>query len=482
MKRLMLTFALLSGFVSASFADIQLLIDYKTFYAPGEKPYIEFYLSVDGNSINYADIGNGEFQGKLETTYIITDQKDSIIAFEKFISLSPKYTIDSEFFEIFELKRFPLDNGAYNFEFIVKDLSSGEIGENKVSLNSFEYQTQKMQFSDIILAYDISEANENSLVTKNGLGISPNLGYLFKTHNEKLGFYIELYNASQQLGEAEPFLFEYSISIAGKTEVFNNIRSFQKLTASAAIPIAKSINIKDLPSGNYDLKIACRSKTNELLLEKSMRFQKSNNNLQDLSLIDANNSFASEITNIDLLKEYIRSTAPIAKAKELEFAQNQMAYSNLKFMQQYFLNFWNDRNPDNPEGEWLAYKKEVEIAQEKFGYGGVKGYQTERGRVYLQYGKPNTVQSVPYEPNTYPYSVWQYYKVKGLTNRRFIFYSPSMEMLGYRLLHSNMPGEVQNPNWQAELENKTANRGNTYELIDGETINDRAKDLFDNPR
>lgn len=482
MKKLISSIIALTFLSSISFAQIDLLIDYKTFFLPGEKPYIEFYLSLNGNTISYAEIEEGKFQGKLETTYIITDKKDSIIGFEKFISLSPIYSEESDFLEIFELKRFPLDNGEYNFEFLVKDLNNGKVGENKVKLKPFEYNDNKIQFSDLILAYDVTETNESSLINKNGVGINPNLGYLFKTTNEKLGFYVEIYNANKELGENEDYLFEYSISIADKESVFNNISGFQKVTANNVSPIANLIDIKSLPSGNYDFKVICKNRQNEVILEKKQRFQRSNRELQDLKLIDANSSFVSKITNIDQLKEFIMSTIPISSSKEFEFAKNQMEYSDLKFMQQYFLNFWNNRNPLNPEKEWIKYKREVDIAQEKFGYGGIRGYQTERGRVYLQYGKPNAVQNVSFEPNTYPYSVWQYYKLNGLSNRKFLFYSPSMEMLGYKLLDSNVPGEITNPNWQAELENKTKNRGNTYELKDGEILNDRAKDLYDNPR
>ena len=482
MKKLLLAIVCLTYLSSISLAQVNLLIDYKTFFLEGDKPYIEFYLSIDGNSIKYQDIGDGFFQGKLETTYIISDENDSIVAFEKFMSLSPKYTVESEFYDIFEIKRFPLENGTYNFEFVVKDLSGKSSGDNKVKLNHIHYNNAEMQFSDVVLCFDIKNEASQGLVKKNGIGLDPNLGYLFKTQDEKLGFYLELYNSKKKLGEQEAFLIEYYVSIADKKTVFNNIRGFARLNSSSAIPVAKLLNIKDLPSGNYDLVIACRNRNNELLIETTKRFQKSNTNLENLEIVDAASSFVSKIDNLEQLKEYVRSTQPIALRKELEFAQNQMKYSNLDLMQKYFLNFWRDRNQLNPEEEWLKYKKEVMVAQEKFGYGGVKGYQTERGRIYLQYGKPNAVQNVPYEPNTYPYSVWQYYKLNGQTNRKFLFYSPSMEMLGYKLLDSNVPGEIQNPNWQAELENKTQNRGNTYELQNGETINDRAKDLYDNPR
>ena len=151
-------------------------------------------------------------------------------------------------------------------------------------------------------------------------------------------------------------------------------------------------------------------------------------------------------------------------------------------MQQYFLNFWKTRNQNNPEGEWKQYKSAVMTADKEFGYGGIKGYETDRGRVYLKYGAPNARQKVPYEPNTYPYSVWQYYKINGLSNQKFIFYSPSMEMLGYKLLHSNVPGEYRNENWEMELVNKTTNFSPTDELLPGQSVNDRAKDLYNNPR
>jgi regulatory protein YycI of two-component signal transduction system YycFG len=59
-----------------------------------------------------------------------------------------------------------------------------------------------------------------------------------------------------------------------------------------------------------------------------------------------------------------------------------------------------------------------------------------------------------------------------------------MEMLGYRVLHSNVRGEVFNPNWEAELVHKTEGNimRNTNDLPEGSTINERARDLYNNPR
>ncbi|KAA3651448.1 MAG: hypothetical protein DWP98_02870 [Bacteroidetes bacterium] len=485
MKKPLILLLLLSSLYSVSWAQsqakINLSIDYKFFNLPDDSPYIEVYLTIHGNSLKYLLNENKKLQASAELTYMIY-QKDSIIAFNKFKIISPEYAENEIVNDIIDLKRIPLKNGIYEFEFIARDLADSLSIENRVELEPLNFSKTNMEFSEIQFANSIKTSEENSPFSKSGLEILPNIGNFYPKNLNVVGFYAELYNSNIVMEENEVFLIDYSISPNNSDEVINNLRSYQRATASSVIPIAQTFDIEQLPSGNYSLKISCKNKLNETLLVKEAIFQRSNPNLENLSLVNVDNSFAAQITNIALLKEYINSTTPIASAAEIEFAKNQMEYSQLEFMQKYFLNFWKERDKSDPEQAWLNYKREVEIADKEFGYGGIKGYQTERGRVYLQYGKPNAVQNMTYEPNTYPYSVWQYYKLKGYTNRRFIFYSPTMETLGYQLLHSNMPGEIQNRNWQAELENKKTNRGKTYEMQQDEVINERAKDLFDNPR
>ncbi|MFB1021492.1 MAG: GWxTD domain-containing protein, partial [Vicingaceae bacterium] len=172
------------------------------------------------------------------------------------------------------------------------------------------------------------------------------------------------------------------------------------------------------------------------------------------------------------------------------WGNNQLKYAELEFMQRYFLNFWRNRDELNPELAWENYKEKLILVDEEFGYGGVSGYRTDRGRVYLQYGKPQQLQDVPYDSDNHPYTIWQYYKLtdcyrnelNGLTDRKFIFYSNTNEMLGYEVLHSNVPGEVQNEQWEFTLNKKqVGKRPGTREntTLEGQ---DRARDLFNNPR
>ena len=130
-------------------------------------------------------------------------------------------------------------------------------------------------------------------------------------------------------------------------------------------------------------------------------------------------------------------------------------------MQQFFYGFWLSHDPQNPELAWNFYKEQVYKVQVNFGTPVKKGYQTDRGRVYLEYGPPNTRSAQNVEPSNYPYEIWQYYTLNNnQRNRKFVFYSPDMVTSDFILLHSDATGEIINPRWKIDLRNRI------YETLD----------------
>jgi hypothetical protein len=53
-----------------------------------------------------------------------------------------------------------------------------------------------------------------------------------------------------------------------------------------------------------------------------------------------------------------------------------------------------------------------------------------------------------------------YNKIGQFSNRRFIFYNPDLVNNAYRLLHSDMLGELKNPSWPQILSSRNTNKGN----------------------
>lgn len=463
---------------SVSYA-LNYVIDYAIFSTEDQSPYIEVYLSINGNSISYANVEGENYQGKLEVTYMIKNGED-IISFEKFQLNSPLYKEEDMKLDLIDLKRLPIKNGNYKLDFKIKDIITGAESASSQALRPIDFKENQLAISDILLADEVkkSEGEPNDFV-RNGVEIIPNFSHNYIDNLNQIHFYVEIYHADQSDQLDDAYLLEYMVIDQSTQEIAANLRSAKRQNALGTSVILSSFNMDNLASGAYDLKINIKDRSNQLVMTKSISFYRINSSFVDYASQLSSASFVDSITNIEELKEYIKSLFHISTDNEVEFANNQLKYSDLDLMQRYFLNFWKTRNPADPEGEWKEYKAKVKLVDEEFGYGNIKGYQTERGRVYLQYGAPNSVQNVPYQRDSHPYSVWQYYQLNGVSDRKFIFYSPSMEMLGYEVLHSNVRGEVSNPGWEATLLNPT---GNIIRNAPQGVENEEAKSLFNNPR
>ncbi len=91
--------------------------------------------------------------------------------------------------------------------------------------------------------------------------------------------------------------------------------------------------------------------------------------------------------------------------------------------------FWRrrDPNPDTEENEYREqYYERIAYANEHFA-SGIPGWRTDRGRIYIAWGKPDSVESHPsggsydrpsYEgggsTTTYPFEIWYYRHLEGI--------------------------------------------------------------------
>jgi GWxTD domain-containing protein len=96
-----------------------------------------------------------------------------------------------------------------------------------------------------------------------------------------------------------------------------------------------------------------------------------------------------------------------------------------QFIEQFWLR--RDPDPDTPENEYKEqYFERIQYANEKYA-SGIPGWKTDRGRIYVMYGKPDEVESHPsggqydrptYEgggsTSTYPFEIWWYRYIEGI--------------------------------------------------------------------
>lgn len=486
-KKIVCLFCFTLLFATASFSQgVKAYFNYNIFYIPEKGPFIETYISVLGNSIMFIKNENKKSQGSVEIGIMIK-QMEEIKAANKYNLLSPEIadttTTRPNFIDV---QRFSLPNGKYEIVLFIRDKNRKDSAFKYVEPIEIKFSNDSVQLSDIQLIESYSKSETPTILTKSGYNLVPYVSNYYPENMNKLSFYTEVYNSKRVFGPDEKFLINYFIESYENNTVMSDYYRYSKQVSNEANVLLSSFDITNLPSGNYNLKVEVKDKNNNIVTYKKVFFQRSapfiGHKLDDLSAINIEGTFVSKISTIDSVAEYIRSLRPISSESEKTFAENQFKSKDIVKMKQYLLGFWLKRNAISPETAFLAYNKEVAKANKMFATQIKKGYDTERGRVFLQYGAPDTRNEITNEPNSYPYEIWHYQKAKGQTNRRFVFYNTDLASNDYYLLYSDARGEPSDPNWRMRLKKRTMQTINPDQKDGSRSLGGNADDFFDNPR
>lgn len=456
--------------------SLQAMFDHNTFYTPTEGSYIETYLKVYGNTVSFQINENGNFQAKVDID-IRFKKNGQIIDFRKYTLLSPEVsdTTGSKP-DFLDQQRISIPNGIYNIELVISDSYSSKPPDTYTDIIKIDYDGRRTDFSSIQLIEKYKRSVQNSILTKSGFDLIPKVPNTFYPNDvNALFFYTELYNIDKTIQPNSDFLITYFIEADETGKKLADYARNQRQKASIVNVVLGEFDINKLPSGNYNLVVEARDRENKLLKAQKAYFQRSNPgveiNLDDVPTIDISESFTSAITSVDTMTYFVACLRPIADNREKRFIDNQLKARDITLMQQFFLSFWKQHNEKFPEAEWKAYYKQVKYVEEAFSTKIKNGFETDRGRVYLQYGTPNTIEGVRHEPQAFPYEIWHYYTLgENQNDRRFLFYNPNLVGTEYELLHSNARGELNNPNWQGTLYGRTRDTTASY--------GSRARELF----
>lgn len=456
MKRLILVvfslFNVLNSYSENLDKNVQVVFSHAVFQMSGNKPFVETYLMVNGASVVFRKTASGKFQGQIEVILTVS-QGNKITFADKYNLLSPE-TDDSLkiSFNFIDQQRIPLSAGNYELGVRIRDLNSTAVPIEASEKLAIQFPKDSISISDIQLIESYSKTEIANNLSKGGYDLIPHISEIFPKEESQLIFYGEIYQSRLILGEGEKFLCNFYLKDLGSGKQLPAYSSFTFYNTDDVNVLMKEFNIEKLPQGKYALTIEIRDKTNALRADKHVHFYRSNpeqtQTIDQYTQRDVQGTFAMNYTNTDSLAEHIRCLYPVSYELEKTYANNAINSRDLKLMQQYFLSFWLNRDAVNPQTAWEAYFLEVRKVVKEFSSSIRKGYNTDRGRVYLQYGPPDNRTKMPYETGAYPYEIWQYYKVKGQSNRRFVFYNPDLVTNDYALIHSDALGEIMNDQWQ----------------------------------
>lgn len=477
--------------LAAQKKSIQSFLSYTTYCVPGDKPFIENALSFDCSSVVYKQFEPGKFKATVEILTIFK-QGDKVCNYSKIALDSPVVTDTLQIAGAFlDQQRFSLDNGEYTMEISITDLNHpNPIPFKTEQTVVVDLPANKPCMSDILLVDSYQKSTGTTNFTKNGYEIIPRVYSYYLAKTNSLTFYAELYNTDKFYKDGGQYLVSYYIESYESSVRMKDFSFNKRLEVSNVNVLMNTIDIKQLPTGNYYLVVEMRDRSNNLMASNSTFFQRYNPgcevNMEDIASTQVVNTFAAEINNLDTLREYIRCLDPRCSETERDYAYNLIKTDDMKTMQQFLYTFWSTRSPLNPKAAWDEYYVQVKRVNASYSTKTKKGYMTDRGYVYLKYGTPDRIMEEPSEPGAYPYEIWHYYEVANQRNKRFVFMSRDMVTNDFELIHSDVVGEINNYRWQMMIYSRFYGPDYTGDIIDQTEVPDawgtRAGDLYRNPR
>ena len=451
-------------FISLAFQSFafRAYFDYRVFHAPGQGPYVEFMTSFDGTTFDLASTGTEDslFQSRVQMTLIVT-QASVVKDFRKVIVDGPSVAMGAPA-DFFSLERFILPNGTYNLEIEIVDLNSTSQLPEKLMQKIVINNSETSPFiSDIEFVSAYSQTTDQNAFSKSGYDLIPYLSSYFPSDVKNIIFYSEVYNTNLYPGQDEAFILVTTVVDKFLKEVPDSKR-IKRLTGKDAISNLMIADISNLPTGDYKLRLEAFDRSNTSICIEEREF--SRNLIQNVPIdqqtVSAETvrlSFASFYTNRDSLAMILQSHLPIAKSQERNTIDNVVPTADLETLQSFFYSFWYRRDQQSPEAAWKKYEQQVKDVQDYFGTRIKKGWQTDRGRVYLQYGKPSTRIVRNNDPDYWPFEIWHYYATNtGLRDRRFLFYNTTLNY-DMELLHSDIPNETRNYDWKNLVRSRQMN-------------------------
>jgi GWxTD domain-containing protein len=477
-------------FFLQSQGSVTAYFNYGVFNVPSGSPFIETYLTVIGKSVKHIPVAGG-LQGSVNVKVLIT-KGGELYTGDNYNLLSP---IDKDSLSIssfIDNHRYALPNGAYTIEITLSD--NNDVSQKKFTYKEnviINYSKTEISCSSIQPLESYSKTINQNSISKSGYDLIPyNVNYYPENQN-KFAFYFESYGTDTVLGKNQSFVYEYHIERKEDSFKPEGMGGFKKQLTAKVNPLLAQIDISKLESGNYYLVIELKDKNNKAQLEKKWFFQRNNNIKKPLEFKETRSvyEFFGNYNDADTLKMFVECLWPISSSIERDWQINQAVKKDPLLMKNYIVDFWKKRSGDSldPLQLWLAYYDQVKIVNKTFKCGKQKGYYTDRGRMYLQYGKPDQRVMQPSEPYSYPYEIWQWYRLQDKSNGQFysnkkaVFVNKNIADDCYTLIHCDVRGEQYNDKWRFEVTKRETNP-NVDATKPSTQQGNNADDFFNNPR
>jgi len=431
---------------------------------------VELNVQFSDHGLSYRAGERGGMVGTLYTRFIFRDSvgKNPIVIDWGVEVPQPQAGADPQF--MLGSRLVALRPGHYTAQVYYEDLADPKQRDSAdFALDVRPFTRGGIQLSDIEIVTEATWSQDTAnQFYKNGYVVMPNVASLVAPPFLVLNSYIELYNADKlPTGE---YKVRYMLADKYKN-IFFEKEYTRPRTGSPAVVELNSLPLDSVPSGEYYIVVKSYADGPGAPTDTAMVFRSFTISNPDMATMIAMGKGPAEATRkLDLAAAVIdpiyagmreeELTEEYAKAKYIANEFEKELWEGLQGSEakaRFLSSFWSvrDLNPETPENEARDnYYKLVEEARKLYRAPmAQKGWDSDRGRILLQYGKPDGVERHIQDFNMRPYEIWHYSSV----NYDFVFVDRSETGL-YRLMHSTAPRESKHENWLVDY--ATMNKNN----------------------
>jgi GWxTD domain-containing protein len=434
----------------------------------GDKTLVEFYYTFPDTTLSFKYRDSGKYVGEMffhvefyDNVRLVKSAKWIVPLIIENYDGSHKETFTGQY-------DFALESGQYTVKIHVNDnKDTSTKAQIEFPYLVKKYDDSKIDLSEIELASilenkDAAIRNWDKMFEKPGYFVIPNPSAEYYDNPGNLLFYCELYNAKKFSPAGVTIYYKIENSAGVEKMRF----PLKKQSTTNGMLLAGELPLDQLATGVYFFKITAvypiENVTDSVTVSKKYFFYNSFKKAEQTASFIENLSFEkSEFAtlNTQKIEEELEQAAIIATESE----RTSLRTLNTDDAKKRFLfKFWAQRDTDTTTvlNETRAgFLKNIEYANINFKFGKRKaGWNTDRGKILLKYGKPEEINYKNMIESTSSYDEWVYESLFG--GCKFYFVDDGGG--NYKYVHSTAPGERYNPNWyQQFIDKKNSNLNNS---------------------
>ncbi len=419
--------------------SFQIGLDYACFrdFTDTTQSYVEMYYSFNRKELEFVHEEEGWLTTVLMQLSILDEQGNEVEnrmwnTMSKVKDVKEAETVD---YMIIDQVGINLKPGDYQIILQATDVNSMSKGEATLKAEVKRFSVEKLQVSDLELAFNIETDTTASRFVKAGKKILPNPSRVFTHKGGMVYFYAELYNLVDA-PEAKP---EYELRFKVLDTTGKKVKDFGRQTktkpGNSAVVIS-GINIGTFASGEYILQLEAKDKETKKKAYSAKNFVV----IRELT---------EEELEAEEIKRFKQDVTYIVSPGELDM------FDQLNFLgkRNFIAEFWRrrDPNPETPENEFkMEHYRRINLANLHFSRirESGDGWNTDMGRIYIVYGEPNEIERHQSTLDVKPWEQWNYHDLQG--GVYFIFVDEDGYGV-YRLVHSTLRGEIEDRQWENRI-------------------------------